>query len=68
MIIEEQGIIPNLNTKSKIPDFESPDFEQVGDFGDITVPELLKINKWIVIIAVEGLILALLLWLESLGL
>ena len=41
---------------------------KVGDFGDITVPELLKINKWIVIIAVEGLILALLLWLESLGL
>jgi len=41
---------------------------KVGDFGDITLPELLKINKWIGIIAVEGLILALLLWLENLGL
>jgi len=41
---------------------------KVGDFGKITIPELVKVNKWIVIIFVEGLILALLLWLESLGL
>lgn len=41
---------------------------QFGYFGDITIPELVKINKWVVILGVEGMILALFLWLESMGL
>jgi len=41
---------------------------KVGYFGDISIPELIKVNKWVVIIIVEGMILALLLWLESIGL
>jgi len=41
---------------------------KAGYFGDITIPELTRVNKWIVIVIVEGLILALLWWLESVGL
>jgi hypothetical protein len=41
---------------------------KVGDFGDISIPDLTKLNKWVVIIIVEGMILALFLWLESIGL
>ncbi len=41
---------------------------KLGDYGDIRLPQMLKINQWIVIIVVEGLIFALLLWLESAGL
>ena len=41
---------------------------KTGDFGNISIPELTKINKWVVIIIVEGMILVLLLWLESMGL
>jgi len=41
---------------------------QFGYFGNITIPELVKINKWLVIIVVEGMIIALFLWLESMGL
>ena len=41
---------------------------KVGDFGVISIPELTKLNKWVVIIIVEGLILALFLWLERIGL
>ena len=39
-----------------------------GDFGDVTLPKLLKVNDWIVVIPVAVLILTLLLWMESAGL
>jgi len=38
-----------------------------GNYGDIRIPQLLKINQWIVIIVMEGLILSLFLWLENIG-
>ena len=39
-----------------------------GDFGNITVPELLKVNAWLVIGPVFVLIILLLRWIESAGL
>lgn len=39
-----------------------------GDFGDITIPKLLKVNDWVVVIPVAVLILTLLIWLETSGL
>lgn len=39
-----------------------------GDFGDVTLPRLLKVNEWIVVIPVAVLILVLLYRLERAGL
>lgn len=39
-----------------------------GDFGTITLPELLKVNPWIVIVPLVVLIILLLQWIESAGL
>ena len=39
-----------------------------GDYGDVTLPKLFKVNDWIVVIPVAVLILTLLLWIESAGL
>src|SRR5690606_21688027 len=33
-----------------------------GDFGDITLPRLLKVNDWVVVIPVAALIVLLLFW------
>jgi hypothetical protein len=41
---------------------------QVGHYGDVTFPELLKLNKWIVIIIIEALILTSFIALENAGL
>jgi len=40
----------------------------VGDFGDVTLPRLFKVNEWAVVIPVVGLIVLILWWLESAGL
>jgi hypothetical protein len=39
-----------------------------GDFGNITVPQLLHVNPWLVIIPLCAVITGLLVWLESTGL
>lgn len=39
-----------------------------GDFGELTFPELLKVNPWGVVIPVGVLILGLLFWIEKAGL
>jgi len=39
-----------------------------GDFGDITLPRLLKVNDWAVVVPVAALIFFLLLWMERAGL
>lgn len=39
-----------------------------GDFGDLTLPTLFKVNDWIVLTPVGALILFLLYWLERVGL
>ena len=39
-----------------------------GDFGDITIPRLLKVNEWFVIIPFGILLFLLLKWIESQGL
>lgn len=36
-----------------------------GDFGDLTLPRLFKVNDWVIVVPVAGLILILLYWLES---
>jgi uncharacterized protein len=41
---------------------------QKGDYGDVSLPQLLKVNDWVVIIPVSVLIIALLYWIESMGL
>lgn len=39
-----------------------------GDYGDITLPRLLKVNDWIVVIPAAILIFLVLFWIESSGL
>jgi len=39
-----------------------------GDFGAVTLPELLKVNAWAVVVPVAILLTALLLWMERAGL
>ena len=39
-----------------------------GDFGDVTLPKLLKVNDWVVVIPTALLITILLVWLEVAGL
>ena len=38
-----------------------------GDFGDVTLPRLFKVNDWIIVIPVAVLIFLLLFWLERTG-
>jgi hypothetical protein len=38
-----------------------------GEFGDITLPRLLKVNNWVVVVPAVLLILLLLLWIEAIG-
>jgi len=40
----------------------------VGDFGDVTLPRLFKVNEWVVVVPMVALIVLLLWWLESAGL
>ena len=39
-----------------------------GTFGKITLPELFKVNDWVVVIPLSGIIILILFWLESAGL
>lgn len=39
-----------------------------GDFGDLTLPRLLKVNHWVVVIPVAAGLIALLVWMERAGL
>lgn len=39
----------------------------VGDFGDATLPRLLRVNEWVVVLPMAVLLTLLLWWLESLG-
>ena len=39
-----------------------------GDFGDVTLPKLFKVNDWVIVLPAAGLILTLLIWIESAGL
>ena len=39
-----------------------------GDFGELTLPKLLKVNAWVVVIPAAVLLAALLFWLEKAGL
>ncbi|MBM3212183.1 YeeE/YedE family protein [Candidatus Poribacteria bacterium] len=39
-----------------------------GDFGELTLPQLLKVNTWVVVIPIAILLMALLYWIEKSGL
>jgi len=39
-----------------------------GFYGDITLPKLLKVNDWIVVLPVAALIVLILVWMENAGL
>jgi uncharacterized protein len=38
-----------------------------GDFGDITIPQMLKANDWVVVVPAVALIVLLLFWIEKAG-
>lgn len=38
-----------------------------GDFGEITIPQMLKVNDWMVVIPAVALIMLMLLWMEKSG-
>ena len=39
-----------------------------GDYGDISLPGLFKVNDWVVVIPAVGIIILLLVWMEAAGL
>jgi len=39
-----------------------------GDFGNVTLPQLFKVNDWVVVVPIAVLILLLLIWMERVGL
>ena len=39
-----------------------------GDFGDLTLPRLFKVNDWVIVVPVAALIVIVLYWLERAGL
>lgn len=39
-----------------------------GDFGELTLPQLLKVNPWVIVIPTAVLLIALLYWIEKSGL
>ena len=41
---------------------------QKGDYGDVSLPELLRVSDWLAVIPVAGLIVLLLYWMEAVGL
>ncbi len=41
---------------------------QKGDFGDVTLPRLLKVNPWVVVVLLSAAIIGLLYWIEKAGL
>lgn len=41
---------------------------QKGDYGDVSLPELLRVNDWVAVIPVTGIIILLLYWMETVGL
>jgi len=41
---------------------------KTGYYGDVTLPKLLKVNDWIVVIPVAALIILILIWFENAGL
>jgi uncharacterized protein len=40
---------------------------KMGDFGDITLPRLLKVNDWVVVVPAAVVIILLLVWIEKSG-
>jgi uncharacterized protein len=40
---------------------------KMGDFGDITLPRLLKVNDWVVVVPAAVLIILILVWIERTG-
>jgi hypothetical protein len=38
-----------------------------GDFGDVTIPEILGVNRWLVVIPAVLILVGLLFWLEGMG-
>lgn len=39
-----------------------------GNFGDVTLPKLLKVNDWVVVLPAAALIIFILIWMETSGL
>jgi len=46
----------------------SKGIQRRGDYGDLTLPQLLKVNEWVVIVPLSTLIILFLLWIEHKGL
>lgn len=40
---------------------------RVGHFGELTLPELLRVNRWVVVVPVAALLVGLLVWMERAG-
>ncbi|MFO7721354.1 MAG: hypothetical protein R6W85_13085, partial [Gillisia sp.] len=38
-----------------------------GSFGDITIPRLLKVNDWVVVVPAAVIIILILVWIEKAG-
>jgi hypothetical protein len=43
------------------------DIPKKGDFGDIALPRLLKVNEWVVVVPAALLIVLILAWMEIAG-
>jgi hypothetical protein len=59
------GILIGAGLYSEVYPFIKDNFLQIGDYGKLTIPMLLEVNPWFVIVPVVAVVGILLLWLEK---
>jgi hypothetical protein len=59
------GILIGAGLYSEVYPFIKDNFLQIGDYGKLTIPMLLEVNPWFVIVPFVAVVGILLLWLEK---
>ena len=59
------GILIGAGLYSEVYPFVQSDFLKLGDYGKLTVPTLLGVDPWIVIIPFATIVLGILYWMDE---
>lgn len=59
------GILIGAGLYSEVYPFVQNDFLKLGDYGKLTVPTLLGVDPWIVIIPFATIVLGILYWMDE---
>ncbi|MGZ9214024.1 MAG: hypothetical protein ACXW53_19185 [Candidatus Binatia bacterium] len=61
------GILIGAGLYSEVYPFIQNDFLKLGDYGKLTIPTLLGVDPWIVIIPFAMIVLGILYWMDEKG-